>query len=97
MASKPEIKFTELEMPHFVLCQWTSSNMHIYAVLSGCPVVTSGRAHTDQVDLMNYKMNTLNELPTELCSTPPSCINILVIVLMNYTTFLSEAKYNVCL
>ena len=26
-------------------CQWTFSNMHIFAELSGCPVVTSNRTH----------------------------------------------------
>ena len=39
-------KINELEIPLFMQCQWTFSNIRISAALSGCPVVTSDRTHT---------------------------------------------------
>ena len=34
-------------------CQWTFSYMHIFATLSGCPVVTSDRTHTASLWLLS--------------------------------------------
>ncbi|KAK2150962.1 hypothetical protein NP493_2702g00007 [Ridgeia piscesae] len=34
------------EIPHVMQCQWPFSNRHIYATLSGFPVVTLDRTHT---------------------------------------------------
>ena len=79
-------KINELEIPHFMQSQWTFSNMHIFAALSVCPVVTSDRTHTGIGRTVSfhsehiYKDNFWVETSIQL--------NIVLPVIPNVTTIL---------
>ena len=63
--AKNQTKMNKLEISHFMQCQWNFSNMHSFAAISGCPVVTSDMTHTD-IRLWGW-----NERQNELLSDIP--------------------------